>query len=299
MLARKPPWSLASQATLIVLAAIQSSCRAQAPDRTGLSLKIIPWVEDNFSKYDETVRRGLGIWAAVTDRAIVSTMPGRAGLFATLDKELRASGHEIRIIPGLKTMSLLDRFDSIQGWESVASEVALYDSSIVLLENEVAMKGYVDGEYELDREALRTGLSKLPRDVQYLWYPSIWGNDTRKRERNEVACAIVQDTLRDVRFLDQRYQGARAIDASARKKADVMLKRITKGRPTLPMLYFYGPNHPVTFWKDEQLEDALGIIKRRWDNHAEVVIYPGVKRWEDAALKLSKRLQSLENTRKP
>ena len=79
----------------------------------------------------------------------------------------------------------------------------------------------------------------------------------------------------------------------------MMLKEITAGRSTLPMLYFYGPGHPVQFWKDEQLGQALDIIQREWGNKAEVVFYPGVKRWEEAARKLSKGLQTLNTTKQP
>lgn len=282
-------------ATLPVAAPIQSAPITN--DRSAdSSLKIIPWVEANFAKYDALVLEGLLTWRRVTDMAIVSTMPGRASLF----RELREQVPELQIIPGLKTMKLLTRFDSVHGWKSVAREVANLRTAagqhIILLENEVAMKSYVDGEYELNLDNLRKGLAALPADLQYLWYPSIWGNEI-KRHRNAVVCSIVQEVLRNVRFLDQRYQGQNAVKARARIVADEMLRRIIK-KPTLPMLYFYGPEYRVAFWRDDQLQEALGYIRREWSDEAEVVLYPGLKRWVDASRSLSKELPSRSTSRK-
>ena len=256
------------------------------------TLRILPWVEVNYPKYDEVAIDGLTLWRGVASAAIVSTSPGRADLYPRLRE--RVPG--LRVIPGLKTMALLPRFDSVEGWGRVSAEVAAFckaaEESVVLLENEVAMKAYVDGTEVLDADKLRAGLSLLPQGLRYLWYPSVFGTPAQQ-ERNAVVCEIVQAVFKEnVRFLDQRYQGREAVRAPSRMAADRRLKGIAT-QATLPMVYFYGPAHPRVWWRDEELGDALGHIQQGWGEGADVVIYPGVKRWKEASAVLTERLRRL------
>ncbi len=268
------------------------------PGRTTQKLRIIPWVEVNFPpRYVEDAVEGLRIWRKVTDTAIVSTMPGRADLY----RELRKRVPDMHIIPGLKTMDLLKRFDSVGGWRIVAKELAAIRAAsgerVILLDNEIAMKPYIDGVQPVNLDRLRTGLSKLPRDIDYLWYPSIFGKDDKQR-RNAEVCRVVEEVLKDVRFLDQRYQGIRAVTDRARIAADKRLKAIAR-KPTLPMLYFYGSDGRYVWWKDEQVHEALEHIRREWGDSADVVIYPGVKRWVEAASSISRRIPLIDRQRRP
>lgn len=269
-----------------------------APGKPIPRVKIIPWVEDNYAQYDDRVVEGLRIWRKVADTAIVSTMPGRAALYPKLRE--RVPG--MRIIPGLKTMDLLPRFDSVKGWRRVAEEVsailAAGGERVVLLENEVAIKAFVDGAQPLNLDRLRQGLALLPGDVAYLWYPSIYGHEQDKRSRCAEVCRVVAETLLNVRLLDQRYQGRRAVSDRARIAADAILKSISR-RPTLPMLYFYGSEHSYTFWRDEQVHEALGYVRKDWGDEADVVLYPGLKRWVEAARSLSQRLSAVRPPERP
>lgn len=287
---------LLSGLLIVTLAACEpAQVDGQVQPESKPSLKIIPWVEDNFAKYDAPVVEGLQIWQKVTDTAIVSTMPGRADLFASIHDGVPG----MKIIPGLKTMNLLRRFDAVEGWEHVASEIraiqSVTGSKIILLENEVAMKKYVDGEHKLNLQQLRKGLKKLPADLQYYWYPSIWGNGI-KQSRNERVCKLVEEVLKGVRFLDQRYQGRRAVSDKSRINADHKLRKFIKNK-TLPMQYFYGPDHPVVFWKDHDLAEALQLIRDHdhWKEDPQVVIYTGVKRWVTGARILTGKLDSMRN----
>ena len=283
---------------ILVMSVSSTACcdpdnSAQSKPKTTERLTIIPWVELNYKTYDQQGIEGLQIWRTVTDTAIVSTRPGRADLYTKLRKKLP----DMRIIPGLKPngagKDLLPTFDSQKGWEDVAKEISkLRETSgqkTVLLENEKAVYPYVRGEQSVDIRKLKKALGSLPDDIEYLWYPSIFGKE-EEQERCAKVCQAVEDVLTNVRFLDQRFQGQRAVKAGARKDADRRLKAIAS-RPTLRMAYFYGPNHPNVWWKDDQVLTALSHIRDRPDDPGDVVLYPGVKRWVEAARSLTAQLQ--------
>jgi len=240
--------------------------------------------------YFEHAVEGLRIWQRVTDTAIVSTRPGNAELYT----RLRDSVPGMRIIPGLKTKDLLDRLDSVNGWKAVVREVAaICDTSgerVVLIENEKAVYPFIRGEQSADMDQLRKALSFLPKDIEYLWYPSIFGTEKEQMRCAQLCCAV-QEVLSSVRFLDQRFQGEQAVCDRWRIAADRRLMAIAQ-RPTLRMAYFYGPEYPITFWRDAQIHVALRYIRSGSPAHREAVIYPGVLRWPEAARELTKRLQS-------
>jgi len=269
----------------------------EAPPRP----KIIPWVECNWpdapankddpaskSTLDHVVD-GLLLWQGVTDTAIVSTMPGKTRLYATL----RSRVPGMRIIPGLKTMTLLDRLDSETGWQVIANEVSAIAAAtgerVILLENEKAVYPFIRDEQAVDVSRLRKALDRLPKNIEYLWYPSIFGKEAEQQRAAEI-CRAAEDALVNVRFLDQRFQGARAVTDPARIAADRRLRAFAR-RPTLRMAYFYGPDHPITWWRDDQIDEAMQVCARAPDASTEVVIYPGLKRWAKAAESLSAKLK--------
>ena len=125
---------------------------------------VIPWVEVNTlnpTAIDRVVE-GLLEWQAVTDTAIVSTMPGQESVFRTLRR--RVPG--MHIIPGIKTYPSLPRFDSVEGWRQIADHatavLAAADTNELLLENETAIRQYRRGEEPVDLSRLRQGLETLP-----------------------------------------------------------------------------------------------------------------------------------------
>ncbi|MBI4716477.1 MAG: hypothetical protein HY763_01615 [Planctomycetes bacterium] len=253
-----------------------------AADRPAAAVRIIPWVELNTlspAAFTEVVD-GLLAWRSITDRAIVSTVPGHAGIYA----ELRRRAPDIRIIPGLKTASLLATFDSVEGWERVALDVerivAATEAEEVLLENETAIKAYQRGDAPIDVARLREGLGKLPREVRYIWYPGIVGHKEETQRRYELVCAAVAE-LRDVRFTDHRFAGRRAVEDQWMKSARQRLKPLSR-RPTLPILYCYGDDR---WWQDAELPRALALVE-----DPEVILYPGAKRWVEGARSVSRIL---------
>jgi len=255
------------------------------------TLKVIPWVELNYSNYDEQVIEGLSIWQNVTSTAIVTTRPGRASLYPKLRERLPG----MRIIPGLKTMHLLDRFDSVSGWQAIAQEVAaIRDSSgerVFLLENEVALRDWVMGTVTVDMNQLAEGLAALPTDVEYLWRPSVYwfiAGDEGVQRLAQV-CRVAESVFEDVRFVDQRFNARVNVNSQVYTAAQTLLESLAS-RTTLTKLYFYGSDHEIVWWKDDELLEALSYVRQDRGAWAEVTIYTGVDRWVEAAVSLSEQL---------
>ncbi len=274
-------------------------------------LTIIPWVECNWpgapmhgdklasATMLDYVVEGLLVWKTVTDTAIVSTMPNRADLYT----ELHRRAPEMRIIPGLKTWHSLERFDSVSGWRVIAREVSAIRATsgerVIVLENETALEDWVKGRETLDTRKLREGLALLPTDMQYLWHPSLWlsaGDEAQQRLMQ--VCQVVEEALRDVRFLDQKYNAHHSVNNARFAKASKVLHSIAS-RPTLPMQFFLGTDNKNVWWRDDQIDEALSYVRTDWGNSADVVLYIGQKRWVEAAQSLSTRLPQRGSAAKP
>jgi hypothetical protein len=241
--------------------------------------KVIPWIEVN--SFDgagiETCIEGLRLWKSVTDTVIVSTMPDHAVLFRRLKERVP----DLHIIAGLKTYPLLNRFDSKEGWQAVARNVAAFleatGESRILLENETALKVYTKGDEVLDLAGVRSGLALLPRDVRVIWYPAVHGQDERTQRRLEALCRVVAEQC-DVQFVDLSLDGPRRLNDEWAPRARRTLKSLSR-HSTIPILYCYGDDR---WWRDEQIPQAL----RRIEDDA-AILYPGAKRWLEAAHSLT------------
>ena len=256
------------------------------------TIQIIPWIEVNSpdpSGIDHAVE-GLLVWKRVTDTAIVSTIPGLAGIY----REFRRRVPQMRIIPGIKTNDALPQLDSVDGWRTVGQQIrAVCDASgqtIVVLENESASKRYVHGEYEIDLDRLRRGLQQLPDGVEIIWYPSVTGASVAQQQRGEDLCRVVADVL-DVRFIDLSLNCPAAVRYKWSKLGRARLEKLAR-KPTIPMLYCYGPGS--RWWMDEQIPDALTHVKGGW-----VILYPGGKRWPEAARSITRILAESASLRVP
>jgi len=296
--------ALLGAAVLTAAAAGRAEQPAPRPNPAA-KLKLIPWVECNWpqqpeqdapgvTQFERTVA-GLLIWRQVTDTAIVGTTPGNADLYPELQKRLAG----MRIIPGIKTMRLLRRFDSIADWALVAREVrriqARTGTKVIVFDHERAVEAYVRGQQPLNFDNLRVALAQLPGDLEYIWYPSVFWFIARQpgHQRLVKLCEVVQASLRKLRFVDHRYCGRREVRFGRFINAGKAIDRIAR-QPTIPLLFFYGPRHqPHIWWLDHQLEEALALVRDRWGPDAEVLIYPGRKRWVEAAQSLSQRLLAL------
>jgi len=246
--------------------------------------RIMPWVEANEGRESTLAQvvEGLRGWSKLTDTAIVSTVPGQAELYRSLGG--RVPG--MRIVPGVKTWTILPRFDSVAGWSKVAAECrAMCEAAGVkelLLENETAIRSYRRGEQDFDAARFREGISQLPKDVSYIWYPSIHGGNDRVQKLFEEVCRIAGEEL-DVRFVERHWEGPDALDNEWMDRAQVRLKRVSK-RPTIPILYFYEGER---WWQFAEAPEAFGAAGCR-----DVIVYPGSKLWVRAAGAITQALSA-------
>lgn len=251
----------------------------QLAEPKDLPNNIVPWIEVNNSKQraiDHAVE-GLLIWQKITDTAIVSTAPGHEKIYREF--QVRVPG--MRIIPGMKTHTLLDQFDSIEGWRNIAKhvETALLESGEkeIVMENETAIRLYRRGESQIDLKRFRQCIELLPKNISYIWYPGVQGHKENVQKRYEEVCKIVASIL-DVRFTNRSIYGPSAIDELPLKKAQERIRLLSK-RESIPLIYCIA-KHP--WWTDQQVPHALSLVPGEW-----AILYPGTKRWVESARSIS------------
>ena len=247
--------------------------------------RLIPWIEVNKREAVDAAVAGLLEWSHIADTAIVTTVPGELDIY----DEISGRVPELQIIPGLKTNDLLRKgFDNMEGWERIGHKLEdmaqRCGSDTVVLENESAVRKYGLGNETLDWDTFRKAMEELPRDREIIWYPAITGADDESQNRmQKLCCAVVKHHPR-VTLVDRGFSNPAAVRWNWSKEARLRLALI--GAPTIPMLYFYGPDED--YWQDEQIHKALEHVKKA----AEVIIYPGAARFEDAAKGIRKALEA-------
>jgi hypothetical protein len=253
--------------------------------------KILPWVECNKLAHVPQVVAGLKVWQWLTKVAIVSTVPGQSGFYRSIRRQVPG----ISIIPGIKTHSLLeDDFASRSGWKAIRDEVVQClvrtKSRIVIFDHESAMRPVWTGDqlvaYDCLRDAIQ--LANFPRNVTYLWYPSIgaWRNSREDPQQDAAAgiCKTVQDAFPgEVIFVDHAtLSGPTALEWPANIRVAAMLDEFSLHEP-IPVLYCYGPGS--RWWEDEDLPFALSKVEGN-----SAILYPGLRRWSEAARSILRTL---------
>lgn len=244
-------------------------------------VQVIPWVELNSVTRQgvDDVVAGLIAWQSVTDRAIVTTVAGRAGLYT----ELRRRVPGMTIIPGLKTAGICDPFDDVAGWRRIASEVAAMTAAagvpIAVLENETALyheegggrNSYWDARVTLSDDKLRAGFGLLPRDIEIWWYPGfVTGRNREVRHAQSARLARLLEASCRVRFID--YSLAKPPGQNNWWDMELTaLRDQIASRPPIPIVYFYARGR---YWDVSQTRDMLDSVDGR-----EVIIYPGQRNW--------------------
>lgn len=246
--------------------------------------RIVPWVEVTKSTSARELLAGLRTWSKITDTAIVSISPGGESLYPALRKHVPG----MTIIPGIKTNDLLPRFDSVEGWGAVAQLVKAVCASTgqrrVLLENESAISWYLRGHRELDHRQFREAVEQLPAGIEVIWYPGVVGETEETQQRASGICQNMAD-LCDVRFTELTIGDVALLKYGWNRRARYRMVSIAK-KPTIPILYCYGPSSK--WWKDEEIPEAL---TRAADDQDFVILYPGAKRWPEAARSITRVLR--------
>lgn len=258
--------------------------RARA--RTARAARPVPWIE-LITVNDQTVSEaieGLRYWSQVTDTAIVTLVPGKSALYFRIRQEVPG----VQIIPALPTAAVLmtDKLDSVAGWRTIAREVRQIcrrtGCDTYLLENEVAVKAYLEGKREIDFDRFRAGLEQLPKDLKVLWYPCIGSNDWEPRY---LRLAEVVDDVLNARLVDHLSMYNRHHLNHPRVKATMGRLDKVISRPPVQMIYcMKSPG----YWALEDVPEALRLAHGDW-----AIVYPGAKAWVEAARVISQRLLEL------
>lgn len=258
-------------------------------------VKIIPWVECNSSskKALAHVLRGMAVWSRVTNTVIVSTVPGKEHIYRELSKgvvpHIAVPKHMV-VIPGVKTHPVLDRFDSLKGWKAVAKSVEAIlkhcpGATQVLLENETAMKPYIDGKQKINLRQLARGVSCLPREVEYLWWPTYAGHSYAIQDRYfAVVNAIAsQHTLC---FISRRLASPTAPDdvwmRYAARGLELTARSCWSYHSSVPIIWCGGDKRHSKAWHYKQVPSVLDMVEGD-----EAILYPGSKNWVEAAKNLA------------
>lgn len=266
----------------------------EAPVWTGP--RIVPWIECAVGDDDNLalIVNGISSWQNITDTAIVSAAVSQVTVYSSL----KAAHPSMDIVPGLKTSSALyamalavdDRgFDSVEGWRvagaSIREMMSRTGQSIILLENETAMKEYVDGVVSLDFDRLREGLRQLPQEATYLWYPSAAGRDELLQRYLDVD-AVVEEVL-DVQFIDHAsLWGPSEVDTSGTINAITHLVAVAD-RPTVPMILALNRD---PWWPDVEVPWAIEYVESKWGSTSWTILYTGQAHWVDGAAAITQYL---------
>lgn len=256
---------------------------------------IIPWVECNSSskKALAHVLRGMAAWYPVTKTVIVSTVPGKEHIYRELSKgvvpHIAVPKHTV-VIPGVKTHPVLDRFDSLKGWRKVANSVDAIlkhcpDAKRVLLENETAMKPYIDGKQKIDLKRLRRGVSCLPSGIEYYVWPTYAGHSYDVQNRYFAVIEAIASN-REWCFIGRRLASPAAPDDVWMRYAALRLEVLTgyswTFNSSVPIIWCGGDKRHSKAWHYKQVPSVLDMVEG-----GEAVLYPGSKNWVEAAKNLA------------
>lgn len=269
----------------------------------------IPWVPcmwptaptvkedpDSETYYAKTVRglrkweQGGGMIRLQTIRgAVVETRVGNADLW----RRLEADVPNVAITPALSLVSCLEEIDDVGGWNQAANEIEEwrreFDVVAVMLSAESVLTRVVDGAYSPDPTFLADGLLSLPDDLIYWFVPSdMWfraGVEGALR-LHEVA-KIVERTLSGrVRHVNLRHCSPKNINSDRYEEGHRRLEDLAS-LSTIPKFFFYGPENDH-FWQDDELPEVRQVALETWGGPLQVLLYPGLARWPEAAASLSR-----------
>jgi hypothetical protein len=165
-------------------------------------------------------------------------------------------------------------------------------ASQVVLEHESALAPYWRGQAQLDADRLRASVQQLPADVHIIWYPGMVGESERNQE---IAAQILTaaNTLGRVRFLDHSLASPKSPTYRWSQRAKARLDQIAS-LPPIPLLYFGTMDSGRAYWPYDQAPAVVSRVQS-----AEVIVYPGARRWVEAAIAISQALRAAQTGQAP
>lgn len=234
----------------------------------------IPWIEINYADPTsvDNALMGCVYWSAAVTHVCISVDPANVVKLPELRSRLPRA---LTLVPGIKTSPILipAGLDNPDGWKHLAQAVHDAGALVVVLENESAIDAYLGGA-KLDWDKLRAGLALLPQDVTVWWYPTLAGSGEQLQRRIRL-CLAVQDALgQRVRFIDHAtYWSPTSSESAGTQVCTGELDGLAR-LPVVPLLYC----HNDATWPLAQLR--AGVEKTAAD---VAIVYPGWRRWVDAA----------------
>ena len=272
----------ALQAGLASRIARASAASTSAPTLTENVTKVIPWGVANHipdcdcracqaaGGYYNRILECLRLWRISVDEAIVTTHP-RPSISDPVMRGLVKELAPLRIIPGVDpNPALVRRLDNVEGWRQVAAAVPrlmeITGSERFVINAELSIKSMRLGEYVPDWDKVRVGLKLLPRDVEYIWYPSIscwvdrpghkkWTKDDLTLQTTFLS--LVVETLPNVTLttFEHMAPGSATSEAEAARQAYVLEHFKV---PTIPRVWFYDDSY---YWDVVQFPEAFATCQ--------------------------------------
>jgi len=267
----------------------------------------------------KTVVAGIREWGNcdVVTAIIVTVLPGKEELFSNLRIICAAVG--LKLIPSVKVSPCLpiaatvdgkdyNKFDYVEGWTNVADSIArachYARTSIVLLEAESAMKGYVKGiKYcEIDPARLARCFRQLPRGIRMFWYPTLTYIDCPEHNRQLAAMRLLLTEQRQITFVDTSIGMPCDYGNPRVKKNEELLRDLTaefyvEWAQLYRMLWCYGDD--TTYWPDKEIVPAIISAIESPDL---AILYPGLglekgRPWPEAAASIGRLLNIADGKR--
>ena len=166
---------------------------------------LLPWVEVNVNTntHANNCLEGLSVWAATSDRAIVTSTA--KNYKAVFDRILPTKPSDLDILPGLKTQDeLTEDFASAAGWQRIVAAalelMSLTDQNICVFDNESSLDQYHRGNKPIDYAKLAVALSPLHHLGAEVWwnFPNLRAGDSGWRAREHETYRLVRTILESV-----------------------------------------------------------------------------------------------------
>ena len=314
-----------------ILGALCTTCdRGNLPTSTTTALvrqsiaphPFIPWVEINsprmkLSQVNPDADRkhgqislrdhcitGLKRWSKITDKAIVTTRPGKV---ETLYPDLmQHKPKQLEIIGGLKTYILPGaspsdkrRYDFTDktGWKRIVKEakriVQITGTNVIVLENETALKPFHQGKFKIDFDRLRHSLAPLKESgIEFWWWwPAVLNNTSdfpdREKQTAQLTSAVADAVPNSIFIGSYHAWQSRQRDPNNLRRRQTMIDILGPAR--LHEILYVQPDgfvHYSNFKKKQcyRAEEVQPFL----DEHPKVkyILYPGVRNWVAIAEKL-------------
>jgi len=218
------------------------------------------WPDSEWSWVFPLAVKALASWASIGSNPIVTTHPNLTvtnRVYSDLKSELPG----IQIVGGYQTNPFLSRrIDNVEGWEMLARTtrqiVELTGRQDCVINNELAWHDAFTTDQEIDWYRVEKGLSNLPKDVRYTFYPSLVARpDLPNYERQATIqmrfLQMVADQLPQLRWVTFDHSGPEAsVYGPSVERHERMIKEFPD-HETYPIAWMQ--DNPRYYWTIDEI----------------------------------------------